>query len=250
MAQVDEEGMRVGDGLFIRVVQGSALREQDINAQQMDPTKFARLVENIRQRGALESIPYCSRPNDEGPISIVSGHHRAKAARMAGLTSFPVLIDTNPMPRSLIRAKQIAHNELTGAPDEEILRKMIEQITDVEDLLVSGLDESYLRPLEASSTVLDLPKADFDWRMTTIMFLPEQMVRFNELLGLIDRHSDMIGVARVDQFDEFSRALVEYGHVRNIKNMAAVVDALTSIALREVAAAAADAVDGGGSGVE
>lgn len=243
MAQVNEEGMKVGEGLYIRVVQGSALKEQDINAQQMEPTKFERLVENIRQRGALESIPYCSRPNDEGPISIVSGHHRAKAARMAGLTSFPVLIDTDPMPRSLIRAKQIAHNELSGSPDEEILRKMIEQIDDVEDMLVSGLGEEYLTPLAQSTTTLDLPKADFDWRMTTLMFLPEQMERFNDLLALIDKHSDMIGVARVDQFDEFSRALVEYGHVRNIKNMAAVVDSLTSIALREIAAAAEGKAD-------
>ena len=75
------------------------------------------------------------------------------------------------------------------------------------------------------------------------MFLPEQMERFNDLLALIDKHSDMIGVARVDQFDEFSRALVEYGHVRNIKNMAAVVDSLTSIALREIADAAEGKAD-------
>ena len=39
------------------------------------------------------------------------------------------------------------------------------------------------------------------------------------------------------------RALVEYGHVRNINNMAAVVDSLTSIALREIAAAAESKAD-------
>lgn len=233
MAKISQE-MMIGDGLYVRVVQGSALKEQDINAQQMDPTKFERLVENIRRRGALESLPYCHQPGGEGPISIVSGHHRAKAARMAGLKEIPVLVDTNDMPRSLLRAKQIAHNELTGSPDEEILREMIAQIDSVEDLLTSGLPEDYLPAPERSTTTLELPHADFDWKMVAFMFLPEQLGRMDELVEAIGSQTDLVGVAQMEQFEQFSKAMVSYGQRMNIKNMTAVVDKLTMIALAEL----------------
>lgn len=62
----------------------------------------------------MESLPYCSQPNGEGPISIVSGHHRTRAAGRAGIQRIPVIVDTKPMTRSTITAKQIAANELTG----------------------------------------------------------------------------------------------------------------------------------------
>lgn len=226
--------MEVAPGLFVQVISGSELKEQDVNAQVMEATKFERLVENIRLRGGLESLPYCHRPSGEGPISIVSGHHRAKAARVAGLPKFPILVDENPMPRSLIRAKQIAHNELTGSPDMDILRKMIDEIDNPEDMLISGLDESVLPDLDEDSTKLDLPHADFDWQMVSIMFLPEQLNRFEELARLLPPGTEMVGAAGLKQFDSFSKAMVEYGQVNNIKNMAAVVDLLTTKALEEL----------------
>lgn len=242
IAAVDAEslppgGMKVGDNLYIRMVRASELREQDINAQMMDPTKFERLVENVRQRGALESMPYVHQPNGEGLISIISGHHRAMAAREAGLTSFPVLVDTSEMNRSLVRAKQIAHNELTGTPDEEILRRMIAEIDNVDDLLMTGLPDDYFPDdEELGGAPLSLPHAEFDWRMTTLLFLPEQMERLEELADLMPPETDMIGVAGYDSFDSFSQALVEYSQIMNVKNMAAVVDSLTTLALEQVKA--------------
>lgn len=230
-----EGGMKVGENLYIRMVRGSELREQDINAQMMDPVKFERLVENVRQRGALESMPYVHQPEGEGLMSIISGHHRAMAAREAGLKAFPVLVDTSDMNRSLVRAKQIAHNELTGTPDEEILRRMIEEIDSVDDLLMTGLPEDYFPEDETlGGAPLALPHAEFNWRMTTLLFLPEQMERLEELADLLPPETDLVGVAGYDSFEDFSQALVEYSQVMNVKNMAAVVDTLTTLALEKV----------------
>ena len=72
MAQNQQETFQIGDDLFIRIVEISSLKEQDVNAQVMQPRHFERLTENIRQRGQVESLPYCHRPNDEGQISIIS----------------------------------------------------------------------------------------------------------------------------------------------------------------------------------
>ncbi|AYD87306.1 ParB-like nuclease domain protein [Microbacterium phage ValentiniPuff] len=231
--------MDIGDGIAVVRVQASHLREQDINAQQMDPTMFARLVENIRQRGALESLPYCHQPNGVGPISIISGHHRAKAARAAGLTEFPVLLDTTDMPRSLIRAKQIAHNQLSGSPDEEILRRMIDEIDSAEDLLMTGLDVDLLPTIDGESPTLNLPHLEFDWREVSLMFLPEQLDRLAELVGRLGSNPSLVGVAALEQFAPFSQAVVDYSKQVNVKNLAMAIDMLTRIALEQL-----DAEDG------
>ncbi len=235
---VPQEGMQIGDDLYVRIVAIAALREQDVNAQQMKPRHFDRLTENVRTRGALESLPYCSRPGDEGPTYIVSGHHRARAARAAGLKRIPVIVDTRVMTRSEVVAKQIAHNELHGEPDEEILARLIKEIESVDDLLTTGLDEDMLPTLrEAEDTSLNLPRVEFDWRMLTLMFLPEQLEDVKEALSLIEKGTDTVGIAPVALFEPFSKALLEFGRAKNIRSLSASILVLTEIARREVEAA-------------
>ena len=61
----------------------SELREQDLNVRYMKDAMFKQLVSNIRSRGNLESLPFCARVVEK--IEIISGHHRARAAKAAGL---------------------------------------------------------------------------------------------------------------------------------------------------------------------
>lgn len=227
---------QVGDGLTIRSVAVSALKEQDINAQKMDPAKFERLVENIRQRGAVESIPYAHQPGGTGPITIISGHHRARAARAAGLTTIPVLVDTADMPRSLVAAKQIAHNELVGNPDALLLAQLVQRIDSPDDFLLSGLDAAPIPDVDLPRTTLALPQAKFDYRTVTIMFLPEQLDDFEDFLKTLPQTADTVGAAHLDQFPEFAKAVSTYMRVRNIKNMAAAITVLTQIANQQIAA--------------
>ena len=231
------EQLQIGDGLFVRKVRLAELQEQDINAQTMQPVKFDRLTENIRIRGALESLPYCHQPHGVGPISIISGHHRFRAARAAGLTEAYVIVDTHPMPRSQVVAKQIAHNELNGEPDKQILAQMIALIDNVDDLLLTGLDESQLPSLEPDDTNLQLPHADFDFRMVTLMFLPQQLTDFADAVKAIESKTEMVGVADREQFTAFSKAMMDYGKLKDIKSMATVVSVLTDLARREIEAA-------------
>src|SRR5215472_11348643 len=99
--------MQIGDDLWIEWADLAELKEQDVNAQQMQPRQMDRLTENIRIRGQIESLPYC--------------HHPARAARTAGLKRIPIIVDKQSMSKSRITAKQIAHNELHGEPDKDIL---------------------------------------------------------------------------------------------------------------------------------
>ena len=231
---VEDKGLQIGDGLYVRKVRISALKEQDVNAQVMQSKQFDRLTENIRIRGALESLPYCHQPKGEGPISIVSGHHRARAARAAGLAEIAVIVDEYDYPRSTIIAKQIAHNELHGDSDDAILRQLVAMIDDVDDMLMSGLDEEFLATVPPDDTNLLVPSADFDWRMVTMMFLPSQLDEFETAVSMVERKTEFIGLANKDQFEAFSAALIDYGRTRNIKSMASTVATLIDLAQREI----------------
>lgn len=225
----------IGDGLYVVMVDTASLKEQDVNAQVMQPREFDRLVENIRERGGLESLPYTHQPGADGPISIISGHHRFRAARAAGLERIPVILDVQQMSRGKIISKQIAHNELHGEPDKDVLAQLVAQLTDVDDMLRTGLPDDWLPTVEKDDTTLAIPHADFDWRSVTMMFLPAQLERLEDLVRTVARSNDMIGHATLDQFNEFSKAMIAYGHTQNIKSMASVVDMLTKIALRDLA---------------
>jgi len=224
----------IGDDLYVVMVDVASLKEQDLNAQVMQPREFDRLVENIKERGGLESLPYCHQPALTGPIAIVSGHHRFRAARAAGLSRIPVIVDGQQMSRGKIISKQIAHNELHGTPDEEILRLLVAQIEDVDDLLRSGLPDDWLPTVEKDDTTLAIPHAEFDWRLVTLTFLPKQLDRLEEIVSMVDRGSDLVGVASMEQFEAFSKAMIDYSRATNIKSMTSVIDVLIQTAMREI----------------
>ncbi|MEV0755287.1 ParB/Srx family N-terminal domain-containing protein [Streptosporangium sp. NPDC050280] len=234
------DSLKIGDDLWVMQVEIASLREQDINAQVMQPRHFERLTENIRNRGALESLPYCHQPGGEGPIEIISGHHRCRAARAAGHSHVWALVDTRRMRRSEIIAKQIAHNELHGDPDRDILAHLVALIDNVDDLLATGLPEDALPTVAPDDTKLSIPHGEFDWRVATLMFLPHQMTDFKDAIKILDNATDLLGVANTEQFDEFSAAVYEFGRCRDIRNFTTMVALLTDLARREVEQARAE----------
>jgi hypothetical protein len=133
----------LGNGLFLERWPIADLKEQDVNAHVMEPSKFNRMVANMKKRGALESVPFCAGAPDsidpkqlaEGigrddkvalriaPPEIISGHHRVRAGRAAELGDVVVLVDRSGLTRSAITAKQLAHNALVGVDDMELVKR-------------------------------------------------------------------------------------------------------------------------------
>ncbi|MFI2434666.1 ParB N-terminal domain-containing protein [Streptomyces sp. NPDC018693] len=229
-----QDVMQIGEDLFIRWVDVASLREQDINAQVMQPRHFERLTGNIRKRGMVESLPYCHQPGGTGPIEVISGHHRSRAARAAGLARIPAIIDTRTMRRSEVIAKQIAHNELHGDPDKDVLAQLVSMIDNVDDLIATGLDENQLPTVEPDDTKLAIPHGEFDWRAATLMFLPHQMEDFKEAVTAIANGTDLVGVAPVEMFEEFAAAVYAFGRCKDVRNFTTMIAMLTDLARREV----------------
>jgi hypothetical protein len=227
----------VGEDMEVWEVEIASLREQDVNPQVMKPREFDRLTENIRTRGELESLPYCYLPRDgDGPMEVVSGHHRSRGARAAGKDRIVVLVDRKPMTRSELAAKQIAHNELHGNPDLAILRELLTVVTDADDLLATGLPEELLPTPAAEPTTLSIPHADFDWRTVTFTFLPHQLAAFKEVIDAIEGSTDLVGVAPIECYEDFARALASFSRIKEIRAIGTGVYELTKVARREVLA--------------
>lgn len=52
--------------------------------------KLQELAESIKQHGVIEAI--CVRPKTDGRMEIIAGHNRVAAARLAGLTTVPAIV--------------------------------------------------------------------------------------------------------------------------------------------------------------
>ena len=219
-------------GLEIWKLTVACLKEQDVNAQVMDDRRMKILTANIKNRGTLESLPYVHKKGNN--FYIISGHHRVKAANNAGLKQVYCLVDTNDLTISQITSKQIAHNELVGTADSEILGMLVKQMSEVDDIIASGLDEKFLNKIQAETVVIDIPHLDFDWRTVSLAFLPKQEKEFEKLVKMINSGDDMVGLANREQYEPFVKACIDYGKTKNVKSVSTVISMLTEIALKEI----------------
>jgi hypothetical protein len=229
-----EELADVGDGLIIARVAIADLKEQDVNAQSMEAREFERLVENIRKRGAPESLPYCAWPGREGPVEIISGHHRTRATRAAGFKQIVCLIDTRAMTRSEKIAKQLAHNALVGASQASIIGELLKMIDNPDDMLATGLPPELLPSAAHDAIVLFTPRIDFGWKTVTFTFLPHQLANLESLMVHLDGRQDLVGLAREEQWEKFLTYAAKFARVRDIRSAGMTIAALTEIALAKV----------------
>lgn len=219
-------------GLQVWKLDAATIKEQDVNAQVMDKRRMKILTSNIKNRGALESLPYVYKEGDT--FQVVSGHHRIRAAVAAGFTQIYALVETNHLTKSQITSKQIAHNELVGEADSEILAQLVKQMDEADDLIASGLTEEWLNSIKGESIAIEVPNLDFGWRKVEMAFLPKQFDEFETLCKAIDSKAEMVGVVDESMYSQFCDAMVRYGRTKNIKSFGAIVSRLTEIALREI----------------
>lgn len=216
----------MGSGLVIAKVKLSDIREQDINARIMTTEMQKQLTDNIKKRGQLESLPFCA--YIDGKIEVISGHHRIRSAKDSGvIDEIFVILDTSGLRRSQIASKQLAHNAISGFDDQSTLREIAKLIDDVDDMLESYIGKDILGEPMAELEKLLSPKVEFDWKNITFTFLPHQLADLERLMTVLDSMSpDLVGVADIDQHEQFIEAVTKYQRFANVKNTGAAIHAM------------------------
>lgn len=232
---LQERGVEVvtdlGGGIYVALVPINELREQDINARVMEDGKFKQLVNNIKKRGMVESLPFCAYTSKG--IEIVSGHHRVKASREAGIKQLPVLLDISGLNRSQIAAKQLAHNAISGIDDQNTLREIAKIITDVDDMLESAIDKDIFKEQKAEIDRFATPAVDIEWKTVQFTFLNHQMKNLNKLIEKT-ADADYEGVIELEQFKPFVDALQKTQKFQDVKAVGTAVYLMVKAALEKL----------------
>lgn len=148
-ALIFPEGMR----LYYAAV--DELIEQDVNPQGMSQQMFDQLTANIKSAGTLESTPLCVRT--ERGVEIISGHHRKRAAKEAGVQHILVFL-YDKLPEDWKLSKQLAHNTIAGEADPQLVERVWARIKDVQAQFEAFVDPRKFRdpPARVGFTQVDV----------------------------------------------------------------------------------------------
>lgn len=218
-----EKKLELDNGISIWKVHLDACREQDKNARVMSPEKFDRLKENIRKDGRLESLPLCVKRVNQGgneEFLIVSGHHRIRAARSAGLTEIFIMVLEEELTRDQIVAKQLAHNALTGYDDPIMLKDLYMEIQNINAKLESGILDGEMA-IDLPTVSVDELTFDFDYEILNILFLPKQVQKLDEVLARIEPEAKVY-LADKEDFEKLKEQMIKISKRDNIRNTAAL----------------------------
>ena len=213
------EKIQLGQVLELWRVAIDELHEQSLNARSMPGEMFDRMSETIGRDARLESLPFCAL-TDKG-IEIVSGHHRVRAARKAGMKEIWVIVDTTGLTPSQIKAKQLAHNAISGVDDPSMLSQIFLQIQNVQDIRESFIDMEAIKKIGrinmAEISVDIMPKTVY------LVFVPAYYEKWTLLAAATPPAIDEIAVVDAKIEDQFREALKSIGKSYDIKAATPIV---------------------------
>lgn len=217
------------DGVILAKAPIDSFVEQDINAHSMSREMFSQLTENIKENGVMESFPL-STMTDRG-IEIISGHHRMRAVRAAGIDYAFTILYVNGLSRDEIISKQLSHNSIFGEDDPELVKRLFNSIGDVDLQISAFVDPSMFKiDFKGQTDITDI-NIQFDYIPVSIVFFPEQKNRFDEAIEALGEKNDEILIADKKYFDEFKKALNTTKEFDNIKSVGATLARMSQIVM-------------------
>jgi hypothetical protein len=213
--------LELSPGMAIWRMHLDSLRERDINARVMEDEKFRRLSENIKKGGDLESLPLATPVPGRNEFYIISGHHRTRAARFAGIMVIHVIVIERELTEDEITAKQLSHNALAGYDDPDVLKTLYDSIRDIDARLESGLSDM--------ETKLDLPAPpatsmdfEFNYEPVYILFLAKQKQAYEGMLDSLEREVPIYAADKED-FDGYVKMVQAVSKSANVRNIAGIM---------------------------
>lgn len=227
-------GREISFGRFkIAVVAIDRLDLLDKNARFFRAEVFRKLVENIKQDGQLSQIPFCVRRGDR--FLVLSGNHRVKAAKAAGLDEIPIIYTDDQLTADKELAIQLSHNAIVGQDDPIVLAALWADLKDVSAKLYSGLDDQIMATLPKPD-LRSLCEVRMDFRTLSFMFLPEEVEQvkdaFKAARELVKGNATYL--ARFGDFDRVLDALAVAGGANHVTNGATGLLLMLGVFLRHM----------------
>jgi hypothetical protein len=207
----------LGDNLYIAKAPIENLREQDVNARVMNKAMFEQLTSNIAKRQQLEQLPYVVHTKDI-PLLITSGHHRIRAARAAGIREVYFILDLSDLTKDQIRAKQLAHNSLSGYDNPEILLRMFNEIEDIDSKIQAFIDPSLVELQIVSEPLID-SGSDIEFHHVALYFLPHEQEKFESMIKQLPDDVNTVYVTNEEDFVQFKKLMNDLKQVHNIHSI-------------------------------
>ena len=221
-----EKVLEIGNGLEIWKVNIEELKEQDLNARYMKAEMFERLTENIKNSSRLESLPFCAL-TDKG-IEIISGHHRVRAARQAGIYEIFVIVDVSGLSPDKIKAKQLAHNSIGGYDNEELVKRIFDEIQDASAKLEAFVPDKIVEDFKRIS-VGDI-NVEMDIQQIQLMFFKYERECIQKLENYL-KEGDEVYAAEITQFEDVKKLIKEAGQEYNIRAVGTILARLCELTL-------------------
>lgn len=222
-----ERVLELSPNMAIYKVHLDSLRERDVNARVMEDQKFRRLTENIKKQGDLESLPLVSPVPDRDEFYIISGHHRTRAARAAGVKIIHVICIEKDLSYDEITAKQLSHNALAGFDNPDVLRELYESIKDIDAKLESGLTDLEIK-VDAPQIPADQMEVEFNYEPVYILFLQKQARAFEGMLDRLEQDTTIMAADKED-FAGYVKMVNTVSKREGIRNIAAIFSKVIEI---------------------
>lgn len=200
------------------VVDINLIDEAELNANEMNGKDFAALCDNIGKSG-LSSTPCCYK-KDDGRFVMISGHHRLRACKKLRYKKIGILwCSENEMTKDEIIAIQLSHNSLHGEDNQSILKKLFEQINDIDFKKFAHVNVDEVSPISTDGISIYALKENF---VFSIVLYPDSFENVDEIYGDIReqaKKSDALILASQDENEQLLLKLQQdIGSQFNIKS--------------------------------
>jgi len=173
----------------------------EVNANSMTKKNFTKLCKNIEKSG-LSSMIACYLRKD-GKYVIISGNHRYKACVTLGYSKLNILYaDEKDLTKDEIIAVQLSHNSLHGSDDKGILKRLFDEIDNIDwkEVAHISIDDLEVEDMFSGSIV---PVSEH-YRVGLVLYRKD-MDLIEELFEIVkeeNSNSDMVILADGDKTED------------------------------------------------
>lgn len=202
-----------------------------VNARFMRHEEFQRLVANIKKDGQLTSAPFAALDPVDGKYEVLSGNHRVQAAISAGLQTIPCILTDDPLTKEQRIAIQLSHNAIVGQDDPDTLKKLYDEILDIDLKEYSGLDDKTLGLLDKAQSQA-MSEANLEFQVLSIVYLPDEL---KAAQAVIDKARDAvkncenIWLATDKEYEKWLDAQEIASSAYNVKNVSAAMQIIFKV---------------------